>query len=93
MLPLRQALAAHNIDIEERDGKNLWGNRLSLKFLYKIVDHLIVHTDKMRLQLIEKFDIPRSKITIIPHGIMDVVPKINMTTAEARGKPGFCKRS
>src|SRR3990170_5163439 len=77
---------AHNIDREERDGKNTWGNRLSLYFLYKIVDHLIVHTDKMKLQLIENFDVPKSKITVIAHGIMDVVPKTNMTTVEAREK-------
>jgi len=77
---------AHNIDKGERDEKNTFGNKFSLNFLYKIVDHLIVHTDKMRLQLIENFDVPESKITVIPHGIMDVVPKTNMTPTEARGK-------
>ncbi len=77
---------AHNIDREERDGRNIWGNRFSLNFLYKIVDRLIVHTDKMKLQLMEKFDVPEGKIAVIPHGIMDVVPKSSMSAAEARGK-------
>jgi len=80
---------AHNIDRGERDEKNSWGNRLSLNILYKIVDHLIVHTDRMRRQLIENFHVPDNKITIIPHGIMDVLPKTNMSPAEAREKMGL----
>lgn len=77
---------AHNIDETERDGGNSLMNRLTLKFLYKITDHIIVHTAKMKQLLVENFDVPNSKISVISHGIHNAIPETNLTSIEAREK-------
>ncbi len=75
---------AHNIDAQEREGKSTLLNRLSLKFMYKIVDHIIVHTEKMKSQLVEGFIVKNDKITVIEHGINNVIPQTNLTKERAR---------
>src|SRR5262245_57048592 len=35
---------AHNINSGDRDGNDSFLNRLALRFMYKIVDHIFVHT-------------------------------------------------
>ena len=82
-------LTAHNIDEKERDGKNNIFNKISLKFLYNNVNGLIVHTEKMKSQLIANFNVQESKITVIPHGIMDVVPTTTINNIEARNVLGL----
>jgi len=80
---------AHNINAGERDEKDTLMNRLSLKFMYRIVDHIIVHTKKMKLQLINGYHIRESKVTVIPFGINNTVPKSELTTREAKKKLNF----
>jgi glycosyltransferase involved in cell wall biosynthesis len=77
---------AHNIDQKERDGKNTLINRMSLKFLYLIVDHIFVHTEKMKLQLIDSFHVRGDKITVIPYGINNMVPDTKMSKNQARNE-------
>ncbi len=77
---------AHNIDQAERDGGNNFMNRLTLKFMYTITDHIIVHTAMMGQQLVERFDIPKDKISVIPHGIHNAIPETLLTCEEARAK-------
>jgi D-inositol-3-phosphate glycosyltransferase len=75
---------AHNIDEKERDGSNNFLNRLSLKILYRLVDHIFVHTNKMKSQLIGGFSLDENKVTVIPFGINNTIPRSNMARAEAR---------
>lgn len=77
---------AHNIDETERDGGNSLMHRLTLKFMYKITDHIIVHTAKMKQQLVQNFDVPKGKISVIPHGIHNAIPETSLTCFEARKK-------
>jgi glycosyltransferase involved in cell wall biosynthesis len=77
---------AHNIDGKERDGGNNYLNRFSLKVLYNLVDHIFVHTAKMKSQLIQEFNLTGNKISVIPFGINNTIPKSNLTTSEARAK-------
>lgn len=84
MLGKRIVYTAHNINEGERDNNDTLLNRLTLKFLYKFVDHIFVHTDKMQLQLIEGFQISDSKITVIPFGINNVLPRSGLTEMEAK---------
>lgn len=39
--------------------------------LLKLGDHFIVHTEKNRRQLMDHFEIPRERISLIPHGCLD----------------------
>jgi D-inositol-3-phosphate glycosyltransferase len=84
LLGKKLVFTAHNIDERERDGGNNFINRLTLKIMYKIVDHIFVHTQKMKVQLIMKFGVPEDKIDVIPHGIINTNPTSELTRSEAR---------
>jgi glycosyltransferase involved in cell wall biosynthesis len=77
---------AHNINDRERDGNDTLLYRLSLIFMYKIVDHIFVHTEKMKQQLVVEYRITESKITVIPFGINNVIPETNINKIQARKK-------
>ncbi len=83
---------AHNIDESERDGKKSPIGRFSLQFLYNNVNHIIVHTEKMKSQLIREFNINERKITIIPHGLMNVVPRTDIDRLKAREKLSLAEK-
>ncbi len=80
---------AHNVDGDARDGRQSWWNRFSLWFMYRIVDHIIVHTDRMKSELIQDFGMTGSKISVIPHGIMSAVPESPLSRQEARERLGL----
>jgi glycosyltransferase involved in cell wall biosynthesis len=80
----RIALTAHNVNAGRRDTNDSLLNRLSLKVQYRLADHIFVHTDKMKRELLEQFDIHGGAVTVIPFGINNAVPNTDLTTAEAR---------
>ncbi len=77
---------AHNVNAGERDGMDGMMNRLSLRFLYRIVDHIFVHTERMKEQLIVDFGIKEKKVTVIPFGINNVIPRTTISRSDAREK-------
>ena len=77
---------AHNINAGARDGRDSRLNKMTLTFLYAIVDHIFVHTDKMRKQLVSDYNILNNKISVIPFGINNHVPTTNLTRLQARDK-------
>jgi D-inositol-3-phosphate glycosyltransferase len=89
ILGKKLVFTAHNVDDQARNGKTSLPNKLSLRFLYNIVDHILVHTTKMKFELMEEFGITKEKITIIPHGINDVIPEAQVTRLEAKQQLGF----
>jgi len=80
----RIVFTAHNINDKERDGGDSIFNRLTLRFLYSVVDHIFVHTNKMRQKLVADYAIDEKKITVIPFGINNHVPNSTLTCAAAR---------
>ena len=80
----RLVFTAHNVDGDARDGTSSPIKRFSLRFLYQIVDHIIVHTERMKNELVTGFDLPAAKISIIPHGIMSAVPETTLSRMDAR---------
>jgi glycosyltransferase involved in cell wall biosynthesis len=80
---------AHNVDAEARDGKSTLLNRLSLRFLYHAVDHILVHTERMKQELITRFDVIGNNVTVVPFGINDVIPQSKLTRAQAKDQLGF----
>ena len=79
---------AHNIDQGERDGRSTWQNRVSLRVLYNIVDGIFVHTNKMKEQLKDKFNVSDTRISVIRFGINDTYPETCLTSQEARERLG-----
>jgi glycosyltransferase involved in cell wall biosynthesis len=82
----RVVFTAHNINIRARDGNDSFLNRFTLKAMYKIVDHVFVHSEKMKQELMLDFEIKQNKITVIPFGINNTVPTTVLSRRDAREK-------
>lgn len=89
LLGKRIAFTAHNVNAGTRDGNDSFGNRLSLKFQYRLCDHIFVHTKRMRGELITDFGIASEKVSVIPFGINNSVPNTSVSSAEAKARLGI----
>ena len=82
-------LTAHNVNTNKRDAKDTRFNRLTLRIQYDLSDHIFVHTEKMKAELVCDYDVPPSRITIVPYGINNAVPRSNLSAAEAKRRLGL----
>jgi D-inositol-3-phosphate glycosyltransferase len=89
MVGKRIVLTAHNVNAAARDGKDIWVNRASLRMQYRLCDHVFAHTDAMKRQLVTEFGMPEHRVTVIPFGINDTIPKTELTAAGARQRLGL----
>ena len=80
---------AHNVNAGKRDGNDSAINRLGLRVQYKLCDHIFVHTEKMKQELLSDFGVPAHRVTVIPFGINNSVPDTDLTPAEARRRLGL----
>lgn len=84
LLGKRVVLTAHNVNAGRRDGNDSWLNRVSLKIQYRLSDHIFVHTNGMKNELVTAFRVPEAKVTVIPFGINNTVPKTGLSFLEAK---------
>jgi glycosyltransferase involved in cell wall biosynthesis len=77
-------LTVHNVNAGKRDLNDSFLNRLSLGIQYNLCDHIFVHTDGMKHELVADFCIPESKVSVIPFGINNTVPSTSLSSAEAK---------
>ena len=82
-------LTPHNVNKGRRDSKDTRLNRLTLGIQYRLADHIFVHTEKMKLELVEGFGTDGRRVTIIPFGINNSVPNTRLNPAEARKRLGI----
>jgi glycosyltransferase involved in cell wall biosynthesis len=82
-------LTAHNVNAGIRDSTDTVLNRVSLKTQYRLVDHIFVHTEKMKAELLEEFGVPKAAVSVIPYGINNAVPITDLTHDEARKRLGI----
>jgi len=80
---------AHNVNKATRDSNDTALNRLTLRIQYRLSDHIFVHTQKMKYELIQAMRVPEEKITVIPFGINNAVPYTSLTPEEARLRLGI----
>jgi glycosyltransferase involved in cell wall biosynthesis len=78
----------HNVNAGQRDANDSWLNRLSLKIQYYLADHIFVHTDKMKGELVSSFSVAPEKVSVIPFGINNTAPTTSLTTSEAKNRVG-----
>lgn len=88
LLDKQLVFTAHNIDERRRDGGDSLLNRWTLRILYRMADHVFVHTGKMKVQLGTEFRVPPERISVIPFGINNAVPRSAMTAEQARRRLG-----
>lgn len=89
LLGKRTVLTVHNVNAGERDACDSWFNRWTLKFQYRLVDHLFVHTERMKRELADSFRIAAEKISVIPFGINNAVPQTDLSVSEAKQRLGI----
>lgn len=85
----RVVFTAHNVNARRRDGCDSWWNRFSLKIQYHLVDHILVHTNKMKEELVGDFRVREAKVSVIPFGINNTAPNSELASADARQSFGF----
>jgi len=82
-------LTLHNVNAGKRDSRDTWLNRLTLRMQYRLANHLFVHTEKMRCELIEEFGVPETRVTVIPFGINNAVPNTRLAPRDAKLRLGI----
>ncbi len=82
---------AHNVNAAKRDGNESVLNRLSLKAQYRLVDHIFVHTDKMKYELLNGFGVSEETVSVIPFGINNSVPDTELSPTGAKQKLGISR--
>lgn len=85
----RVVLTAHNVNDAKRDSRDGWANRLSLRMQYHLCDHIFVHTEPMKRELVAEFGVEKENVSVIPFGINNLVPATDLTPREARQRLGM----
>ena len=89
LLGKKIVLTAHNINAGRRDSTDSVVNRLTLTIQYRLADHIFVHTEKMRSELLRDFGVRERAVTVIPFGINNSVPHTELTPEQARQRLGI----
>ena len=89
LLGKRIVLTAHNVNAGKRDSTDSLVNRLSLRVQYRLTDHIFVHTEKGKLELGEEFGVQPSRVSVIPFGINNSVPKTSISQHDAKKRLGI----
>ena len=89
LLGKRIVLTVHNVNAGRRDSKDTHLNRLTLRIQYRLADHIFVHTEKMKRELIEEFGVQDARVTVIPFGINNAVPNTSLTPGDAKQRLGI----
>jgi glycosyltransferase involved in cell wall biosynthesis len=91
LLGKRVVFTAHNVNAGKRDQNDSWLNRVTLKIQYSLSDHVFVHTDGMKNEMISEFSIPEEKISVIPFGVNNTVPNTSLSSPEAKRQLGISR--
>ena len=82
-------LTAHNVNTRGRDADDSSLNRITLRIQYRLANHIIVHTEKMKREIVSVFGVPADRVTTVPYGINNAVPNTKLTSAQARQRLGI----
>jgi glycosyltransferase involved in cell wall biosynthesis len=82
-------LTVHNVNAGKRDSTDTLLNRLTLRIQYRLADHMFVHTERMKTELISGFGVEAKRISVIPFGINNAVPNTALSPREARQRLGI----
>jgi glycosyltransferase involved in cell wall biosynthesis len=82
-------LTVHNVNARRRDFDDSALNRFTLRIQYRLSDHIFVHTEQMKRELIDEFGVQAAQVSVIPFGINNAVPNTSLTPGEARQRLGI----
>lgn len=75
-------------DLLPHDRHSAW-NRWLFRMVYRIPNLLVVHTDRMKHDLMASFGVNAERIVVMQHGLNDIVPDRAGTRAECRARLGL----
>ena len=81
-------LTVHNVNAGKRDGNDSPLNRLTLRIQYRLADHLFVHTERMKGEVLRDFGVLERAVSVVPFGINNSVPDTDLTPATAKRRLG-----
>jgi D-inositol-3-phosphate glycosyltransferase len=82
-------LTVHNVNAGKRDREDTLLNRLTLRIQYRLADHIFVHTEKMKLEMIREYGVPGLRVSVVPFGINNAVPNTSVTSSAAKQQLGL----
>ncbi|MGA2207979.1 MAG: glycosyltransferase family 4 protein [Terracidiphilus sp.] len=82
-------LTVHNVNAGTRDLQDSFLNRLTLRIQYRLSQHIFVHTEKMKRELIEQFGVNGARVSVIPFGINNAIPHTTLAPDEAKKALGL----
>jgi D-inositol-3-phosphate glycosyltransferase len=85
-------LTAHNVNQARRDSRDSALNRMTLRMQYRLVDHIFVHTAKMKSELRDEFGVPDKAVTVLRHPINNAFPDTALTPSEAKRRLGLAEQ-
>jgi D-inositol-3-phosphate glycosyltransferase len=89
LLGKRVVLTAHNVNAGRRDSNDSLLNRVTLRAQYRLVDHIFVHTEQMKSELMREFGVGDRTISVIPYGINNATPSTSLSTSSAKRRLGI----
>jgi glycosyltransferase involved in cell wall biosynthesis len=89
LLGKKIVLTAHNVNAGKRDSNDSLLNRSSLRVQYLLADHVFVHTEKMKRELLRDFGVHERKVSVIPFGINNSVRHTDLSPREAKRRLGI----
>jgi glycosyltransferase involved in cell wall biosynthesis len=89
LLGKKIAFTAHNVNAGKRDLNDSLFNRLTLRIQYRLVDHIFVHTEQMKAELLQDFGVREKAVTVIPYGINNALPCTDLTATAAKRRLGI----
>jgi D-inositol-3-phosphate glycosyltransferase len=84
MLGKKIAFTAHNVNRARRDSGDNFFNRTTLKFQYRLCDHIFTHTQKMKDELCQDFKVSEDTVTVIRYPINNAIPDTKLTPTGAK---------
>jgi glycosyltransferase involved in cell wall biosynthesis len=82
-------LTAHNVNAGRRDSNDTALNRVTLRIQYRLADHIFVHTETMKRELIEAFHLHSDRVSVIPFGINNATPNTHLSRRDAKLRLGI----
>src|SRR5207245_6751110 len=89
LLGKKIALTAHNVNAGRRDSNDSALNRLTLRIQYRLADHIFVHTEAMKSELLGSFGVAERRVSVIAFGINNSVPDTDLTPESAKQRLGI----
>jgi|CZKI01.1.fsa_nt_gi glycosyltransferase involved in cell wall biosynthesis len=87
LLASRYIYTTHNILPHNRESSLFF--RWTYRFVYSVPHFIVVHTQKTRQVLIERFGVPSAKIRVMSIGLNEEVPATVLGRQESRARFGF----